>query len=125
MATQRGTCFVWIATPEDYDPQRFLLLQNMIYLAKYKTKMDRCVGIAHTLRRDGNIEPGLGRKPFAFPSESLFAFSPESFSPSPRNRFRVHPGILFALPRNPQPDSRSSDASLEIHPNGGTGDSRS
>jgi hypothetical protein len=45
---------------------------------------------------------GLGRKPFAFPSESLFAFSPESCSSSPRNRFRVHPGILFALPRNPQ-----------------------
>jgi hypothetical protein len=60
MATQRGTCFVWIATPEDYDPQRFYLLQNMIYLAKYKTKMDRCVGIAHTLRRDGNIELDMG-----------------------------------------------------------------
>jgi hypothetical protein len=44
---------------------------------------------------------GLGRKPFAFPPESLFAFSPESCSSSPRNRFRVHPGILFALPRNP------------------------
>jgi hypothetical protein len=36
---------------------------------------------------------GLGRKPFAFPPESLFAFSPESCSSSPRNRFRVHPGI--------------------------------
>jgi hypothetical protein len=44
---------------------------------------------------------GLGRKPFAFPPESLFTFSPESRSPSPRNAFRVHPGILFALPRNP------------------------
>jgi hypothetical protein len=60
MATQRGTCFVWIATPEDYDPQRFYLLANMIYLAKYKTRMDRCVGIAHTLRRDGNIELDMG-----------------------------------------------------------------
>src|SRR5579872_6406114 len=45
---------------------------------------------------------GLGRKPFAFPPESLFAFSPESCSSSPRNRFHVRPGILFALPRNPQ-----------------------
>jgi hypothetical protein len=44
---------------------------------------------------------GLKRKPFAFPSESLFTFSPESFSPSPRNRFHVHPGILFAFARNP------------------------
>jgi hypothetical protein len=45
---------------------------------------------------------GIERKPFAFPPESLFAFSPESCSSSPRNRFRVHPGIPFALPRNPQ-----------------------
>jgi hypothetical protein len=34
---------------------------------------------------------GLGRKPFAFPSESLFAFSPESRSSSPRNPFRLAP----------------------------------
>ena len=47
-------------------------------------------------------DSGIGRKPFAFPPESLFAFTPESFSPSPRNRFHVPPGILFALPRNPQ-----------------------
>ena len=45
--------------------------------------------------------PGLGPKPFAFPPESLFAFSPESRSSSPRNAFRVHPGIPFVLPRNP------------------------
>jgi predicted ester cyclase len=44
---------------------------------------------------------GVERKPFAFPPESLFAFSPESCSSSPRNAFRVHPGIPFALPRNP------------------------
>src|SRR5882672_384635 len=44
---------------------------------------------------------GLRRKPFAFPSESLFAFSPESRSPSPRNAFHVHPGIVFAFLRNP------------------------
>src|SRR5947207_5363941 len=39
---------------------------------------------------------------FAFPPESLFAFSPESRSSSPRNAFHVHPGILFAFARNPQ-----------------------
>jgi hypothetical protein len=49
---------------------------------------------------------GIGRKPFAFPPESLFAFSPESCSSSPRNRFRVHPGTPFALPRNPHPGHR-------------------
>jgi hypothetical protein len=45
--------------------------------------------------------PGAGRKPFAFPPESPFTFSPESHSPSSRNRFHVHPGIAFTLPRNP------------------------
>ncbi len=50
---------------------------------------------------------GLGRKPFAFPSESLFtfspeslfAFTPESFSRSPRNPFHVPPESagLFAI----------------------------
>src|SRR5258708_21119820 len=43
----------------------------------------------------------IGRKLFAFPPESLFVFSPESCSPSPRNAFSRSPGILFALPRNP------------------------
>jgi len=60
MATQRGTCFVWIATPKGYEARRFILLQNMICLAKYVTKMDRCVGIAHTIRPDGNIELDMG-----------------------------------------------------------------
>jgi hypothetical protein len=46
--------------------------------------------------------PGQARKPFGFPPESLFTFSQESFSPSPRNRFHVHPGIAFTLARNPQ-----------------------
>ncbi len=44
-----------------------------------------------------NVIPGVGRKPFAFPPESLFAFSPESRSSSPRKSFRVHPGIAFAF----------------------------
>jgi hypothetical protein len=48
---------------------------------------------------------GIERKPFAFPPESLFAFSQESCSSSPRNRFHVHPGIPFALPRNPHSTS--------------------
>jgi len=47
-------------------------------------------------------DSGIARKPFAFPSESLFAFSPESRSSSPRNAFHDHPGIPFTFPRNPQ-----------------------
>jgi len=35
--------------------------------------------------------PGLGPKPLAFPPKSLFAFSPESRSSSPRNPFRLRP----------------------------------
>jgi hypothetical protein len=46
---------------------------------------------------------GIGRKPFAFPPESLFAFSPESRSPSAWNAVRDHPGILFAIERIPHP----------------------
>jgi hypothetical protein len=55
------------------------------------------------LKHSGDREShsGIRRKPFAFPPESLFAFSPESCSSSLRNRFRVHPGIPFALHRNP------------------------
>ena len=46
--------------------------------------------------------PGRCEKPSAFPPELLFTFSPESYSPSPRNAFHVHPGIAFTFPRNPQ-----------------------
>jgi hypothetical protein len=45
--------------------------------------------------------PGYCEKPFAFPPESLFTFSPESRSPSLRNVFYVQHGIAFTLPRNP------------------------
>ena len=55
-----------------------------------------------SFRADRESHSGMGRKPFAFPPESLFAFSPESCSSSPRNAFRVHPGIPFAFARNPQ-----------------------
>jgi hypothetical protein len=60
MATQRGTCFVWIAVPNRLFAQRQIMLQNMICLAKYVTKMDRCVGMAYAVRPDGLIELELG-----------------------------------------------------------------
>ncbi|MGI8745405.1 MAG: hypothetical protein ACR2NN_23090, partial [Bryobacteraceae bacterium] len=49
------------------------------------------------------------RKLFAFPPELLFAFSPESCSSSPRNALRVHPGIPFALPRNPHMNPQTGE----------------
>jgi len=67
-----------------------------------------CAGMmssaAATAKHSGDREndSGIGRKPFGFPSESLFTFSPESSSPSARNAFHVRPGIAFTLPRNPQ-----------------------
>jgi hypothetical protein len=67
----------------------------------------RCACGKHSGHRESHS--GLGRKPFAFPSESLFTFSPESRSPSPRNRFHVHPGILFAFARNPQQHEHASN----------------
>ncbi|HEY7335391.1 MAG TPA: hypothetical protein VH639_10940, partial [Bryobacteraceae bacterium] len=41
-------------------------------------------------------------KTVRLPAGILFAIRPESRSPSARNDFRVHPGTLFALARNPQ-----------------------
>lgn len=60
MATQRGTCFVWIAISDANYAQRFNLLLNMICLAKYATHMDRCVGMSHAKRADGLIELDMG-----------------------------------------------------------------
>jgi hypothetical protein len=55
----------------------------------------RYTGKKHSGHRESHS--GIGRKPFVFPPESLFAFSPESCSSSPRNRFRDHPGIPVRL----------------------------
>lgn len=70
MATQRGTCFVWIAVPDATYAQRFNLLLNMIALAKYATRMDRCVGMTHAKRPDGLIELDMGY------TDELWAYDP-------------------------------------------------
>jgi hypothetical protein len=75
----------------------------------------RCASGKHSGHRESHS--GIGRKPFAFPPESLFAFSPESRSPSPRNAFHVHPGILFAFARNPHTGSGTAaqaDSAKEV-----------
>jgi hypothetical protein len=56
MATQRGTGFVWIAVPDGCVGKRRILLQNILMLAKYVTRSDRCVGMAYSIRPDGLIE---------------------------------------------------------------------
>jgi hypothetical protein len=56
MATQRGTCFVWIAVPDRNFAQRHILLQNVLLLAKYVTRSQRCVDMTHSIRPDGLIE---------------------------------------------------------------------
>ena len=53
---QRGTSFVWIAVPDGYVGKRLILLQNVLMLAKYVTRSDRCVGMAYSMRTDGLIE---------------------------------------------------------------------
>jgi hypothetical protein len=60
VATQRGTCFVWIAVPHETFDRRLILLQNMICLAKYVTRSQRCVGMSHAKRPDGLIELDMG-----------------------------------------------------------------
>jgi hypothetical protein len=80
-----------------------LLAGNLILplegsLCRYDVQR-HCACRKHSGHRESHS--GLGRILFAFAPESLFAFSPESRSPSPRNPFHVHPGILFAFARNP------------------------
>jgi hypothetical protein len=79
-----------------------LILPWRVHFAGYDVQRRRA---CRKLSGHRENHSGLGRKLFAFAPESLFAFSPESCSSSPRNRFRVHPGILFAFARNPQRSS--------------------
>src|SRR5687767_1491923 len=82
-----------------------LILPWRVHCAGYDVQRRRA---CQKLSGHREIDSGLGRKPFAFPPESLFAFSPESCSPSPRNAFHVRPGILFAFARNPHIDEQVS-----------------
>jgi len=66
-----------------------------------------CAGVVSSAAPPVKTIPGCYEKPFAFPPESLFTFSPESCSPSLRNAFHVHPGTAFTLPRNPYLTSKS------------------
>jgi hypothetical protein len=59
---------------------------------------------------DRENDSGKSEKPFAFPLESLFTFSPESCSPSSRNAFHVHPGR-----RSPSPGIRSEPPNRSIN----------
>jgi hypothetical protein len=65
--------------------------------------MSSAVALWKSFRAHRENHSGFQAKLFAFPPESMFAFSPESCSSSSRNVFHVHPGIPFAFARNPQP----------------------
>ena len=45
---------------------------------------------------------GIGLKLFGFIPDSAFTFIPDHCSESSRIAVRIHPGIAFTLPRNPQ-----------------------
>src|SRR5260370_29168877 len=53
-----------------------------------------------TFRAQAEQHSGGGQKVFGFSPESVFALRPESCSESARNPVRLHPGMLFGLPRN-------------------------
>ena len=59
---------------------------------------------AFRVRIPGQAEQhsGVGQRVFGFSPESVFAFIPECCSGSARNPVRLHPGMLFGLPRNTQ-----------------------
>src|ERR1035437_2966348 len=53
-----------------------------------------------TFRAQAEQHSGVSQKVFGFSPESVFALRPECCSESARNPVRLHPGRLFALPRN-------------------------
>jgi hypothetical protein len=53
-----------------------------------------------TFRAQAEQDSGVSQKVFGFSPESVFALRPECCSESARNPVRLHPGMLFALPRN-------------------------
>src|ERR1035437_2530538 len=55
-----------------------------------------------TFRAQAEQHSGVSQKVFGFSPESVFALRPECCSESARNPVRLHPGMLFALPRNTQ-----------------------
>jgi len=53
-------------------------------------------------RAEAEQRSGIGQKVFGFSPEFVFAFNPERCSESARNPVRLHPGMVFALPRSTQ-----------------------
>jgi hypothetical protein len=64
--------------------------------------MSSAVYLWKTFRAQAEQHSGVSQKVFGFSPESVFAFIPECCSESARNPVRLHPGMLFALPRNTQ-----------------------
>ena len=62
--------------------------------------MSSAVYLWKTFRAQAEQHSGVSQKVFGFSPESVFAFIPECCSESARNPVRLHPGMLFALPRN-------------------------
>jgi hypothetical protein len=64
--------------------------------------MSSAVYLWKTFRPQAEQHSGVSQKVFGFRPESVFALRPECCSESARNPVRLHPGMLFALPRNTQ-----------------------
>jgi hypothetical protein len=62
--------------------------------------MSSAVYLWKMFRAQAEQHSGVSQKVFGFIPESVFAFIPECCSESARNPVRLHPGMLFALPRN-------------------------
>jgi hypothetical protein len=68
--------------------------------------MSSAVYLWKTFRAQAEQHSGASQKVFGFSQESVFAFIPECCSESARNPVRLHPGMLFGLPRNTQSVSK-------------------
>jgi len=82
-----------------------LLFGNLISLTR-KTPIPELLSSAAaqavSFRPKAERRSGVVSKLFGFPSESAFAFSPESRSELDRNSVRDHPGTVFEIARIPQ-----------------------
>jgi hypothetical protein len=72
----------------------------------YPALMSSAVYLWKTFRAQAEQHSGGSQKVFGFSPESVFALRPECCSESARNPVRLHPGILFALPRNTHPNEK-------------------
>ena len=76
--------------------------------------MSSAVYLWKTFRAQAEQHSGVSQTVFGFSPESVFALRPECCSESARNPVRLHPGMLFGLPRNTHKDRRHGANGIRV-----------